>query len=303
MKPLPLIGVLVVVAACLLAPAGAQGTQPCPAGCGLQKKARLQTARVASRACRQGCRASSGGVDQRTCMRGCTDQFHTAKTTCASDHADCLGSCPPTPPPGSCTGAFLDQCGQTLAACARGVVTQAKTCVRACGAEADRFACLQGCAATAQQGAATCAANFEACVAACSCPAGCDDGNPCTDDTCLDGTCVHQCLCVGPTGEAICCPGPGVCPVSTTTTVVPTTTTTTTRPDVTCSPVGAACGSCGSGLCFSPVVGATSGVCVDAVNSSGTPCGIDPPIPCPPGEDCLVVQFSPAMFVCARPCP
>jgi hypothetical protein len=90
---------------------------------------------------------------------------------------------------------------------------------------------------------------------------------------------------------------------TTTTTVVPTTTTTTTQPDVTCSPVGAACGSCGSGFCFSPVVGATSGVCVDAANSSGTPCGIDPPTPCPPGEGCLVVQFSPAMFVCARPCP
>jgi hypothetical protein len=92
-------------------------------------------------------------------------------------------------------------------------------------------------------------------------------------------------------------------PTTTTTTAPTTTTTTTTQPDVTCSPVGAACGSCGSGLCFSPVLGATTGVCVDVANSSGTPCGIDPPMPCPPGEGCLVVQFSPAMFVCARPCP
>jgi hypothetical protein len=310
MKPLRLIGVLVVVAACLLAPAGARGAQPCPAGCGFQKKACLQTARVANRACRQGCRASSSRADQRTCARGCTDQLRTAKTACGGDHTDCLGSCSPTPPPGSCTGAFLDGCGQTLAACARGVVARATTCVRGCGTAADRLACLQACAATAQQGAAMCATDFEGCVAGCSCRAGCDDGNPCTRDTCLDGTCVHECLCVGPMGEPTCCPGPGVCPVPTTTTtavtttVVPTTTTTTTtRPDVTCSPVGATCGSCGSGFCFSPVAGATSGVCVDVANSSGTPCGIDPPIPCPPGEGCLVVQFSPAMFVCARPCP
>jgi hypothetical protein len=103
-------------------------------------------------------------------------------------------------------------------------------------------------------------------------------------------------------GSGTCSPNP--CPsITTTTTVVSTTTTTTTQPDVTCSPVGAACGSCGSGFCFSPVFGAMTGFCVDTANSSGTPCGIDPPIPCPPGEDCLVVQFSPAMFVCARPCP
>ena len=160
MKPLPIVGVLVVVAACLPAPAGAMGAHPCPAGCGLQKKACLLTARVAKLACKQDCRASAGPTNLEACLRGCTEQFGTAKTTCAGEHADCLGSCPPAPPPGSCTGAFLDGCGQNLAACARGVVAQAKTCVQGCQTASGRLACLQGCAATARQGAATCAANF-----------------------------------------------------------------------------------------------------------------------------------------------
>jgi len=292
MKARSIVGVLVVVAACLLAPARAMGAQPCPTGCKMQQKACLQTARVAKLACKLDCRASAAPATLGACLRGCTQRLRAARTTCAADRAACLGSCPPAPPPGSCTGAFLDGCGEHLAACARTVVTQAKTCVQGCEAAPDRLACLQGCAATTQQGAATCATSFETCVAGCSCQPGCDDGNPCTLDSCLDGKCVHECLCVGPTGDMTCCPGPGTCPVPTTTTL----------PDGTCSPVGGTCGSCGSGICFSPVPGATSGMCFDAANSSGTPCAIDPPMPCPPGEGCLVVQFSPPMFVCARRC-
>ena len=129
MKPLPIVGVLVIVAACLLAPAGAMGAHPCPAGCGSQKKACLQIARVGKLVCKLDCRASAGPATLGACLRGCTEQFGTAKTACAGDHAACLGFCPPAPLPGSCTGAFLDGCGQNLAACARGVVAQAK---RAC---------------------------------------------------------------------------------------------------------------------------------------------------------------------------
>jgi hypothetical protein len=289
----------------VVAPAAAR---ICRAGCGLQKRACLQTARVAALACKQDCRATVAAASLGACKRDCMDQFGSAKDACNSTHDDCLGSCPPLPPPGSCTGAFLDSCGHDLAACAQGVVARTRTCVRGCRTASDRPGCLRGCAAAAQHDNATCGADFAACVGACACPGGCDDGNPCTFDACVKGACVHECLCVGPIGDVTCCPGPGPCPVptttTTTTTVVPTTTTTTTtQPDVTCSPVGGVCGSCGSGFCFSPVFGATTGVCVDTANSSGTPCGIDPPIPCPPGEGCLVVQFSPAMFVCAKPCP
>ena len=274
MKPLPTVGVLVIVAACLLAPAGAMGAHPCPAGCGLQKKACLQTARVGKLVCKLDCRASAGPATLGACLRGCTEQFGTAKTACAGDHAACLGFCPPAPLPGSCTGAFLDGCGQNLAACARGVVAQAKTCVQGCLTASDRLACLQGCAATAQQGAATSAANFETCVAACSCPTGCDDGNPCTRDTCLNGKCAHECLCVGPTGDVTCCPGPGPCPAPTTTTTLPTGGCTT---DVDCDD-GNPCTAdrCVNGICEHACL------CVDATGS----------LSCCPGPAAL----------CVRPC-
>src|SRR5215475_12325798 len=52
------------------------------------------------------------------------------------------------------------------------------------------------------------------------------------------GTCTSPQTCGGGT--------PNVCG-STTTTTTTTTTTSTTQPDVTCSPVGAVCGSCGNG--------------------------------------------------------
>lgn len=276
MKLLQTIGVLVILAACLLPPAGALGAQPCPNGCGLQKRACLQTARVAKLACKQECRASAGPTNLGACMLGCTDQFRTAKTTCAADRADCLGSCPPTPPPGSCTGGFLDGCGENLAVCARGVVARAKTCVGGCGTASDRLACLQGCAASAQQGTATCAANFETCVAACSCPAGCDDGNPCTADRCVDGTCQHACLCVDASGALSCCPGPAALCV---------------RP----------CGMDASGVCggvcagFNEVCTASGATCACA--SIPPVCGDTFPVcngSCPVGSSCTSLTGAPA---------
>jgi len=42
----------------------------------------------------------------------------------------------------------------------------------------------------------------------CTSDAGCDDGNGCTFDRCIEGTCQHDCVCVGPSGGAACCPGP-----------------------------------------------------------------------------------------------
>src|SRR4029077_15372662 len=130
-----------------------------------------------------------------------------------------------------------------------------------------------------------------------ACRAACGKDKVCRQ-ACRDEKRADLAICKAATN-----PTPPDCGDTTTTTTTTNNTTTTPPSFVTCSPVGAACGSCGSGICFSPSSGATSGVCVDSANSSGTPCGIDPPIPCPPGELCVVVQFSPAMFVCARPCP
>jgi hypothetical protein len=58
----------------------------------------------------------------------------------------------------------------------------------------------------------------------CSSDAQCDDGNPCTVDRCVDGTCEHGCVCVTPGSDLGCC-GPGPLCVTTTTTTSSTTTT------------------------------------------------------------------------------
>jgi hypothetical protein len=49
--------------------------------------------------------------------------------------------------------------------------------------------------------------------AACKADVDCDDGNGCSLDRCVDGVCMHDCLCVAPGNVMTCCPGPGlVCP-------------------------------------------------------------------------------------------
>ena len=270
MKSLREVGRLLAVAVALLAPAGTTRAQQCPAGCDLQKRACLQTGRVAKLACKRECRASAGGASLGSCLRGCADQLRTAKSACASDHAGCMEVCPPAPPPGSCTGAVLDGCGQALAACARAVVTQAMTCVEGCATAPDRLVCLQDCAATAQQGLATCAADFGTCIGTCACPGGCDDGDPCTHDACVNGTCVHACICLALDGTPACCPGPaalcvrpcggdasgvcgGLCPPDATCETVPDGTT--------CGCVSGVGGPCGGNIFAPPPVCAAGLVC------------------------------------------
>jgi hypothetical protein len=52
--------------------------------------------------------------------------------------------------------------------------------------------------------------------AGCKTDADCDDGNPCSLDRCVDGRCIHDCLCVAPGDVVTCCPGPvQICPPST----------------------------------------------------------------------------------------
>src|SRR5262245_53608259 len=81
-------------------------------------------------------------------------------------------------------------------------------------------------------------------------------------------------------------PSRAACDTTTTSTSTRSTTTTT---NITCSPVGSACGSCGDGFCFSPYPNPPSGVCLDvSASMGGMACGIDPPIPCPPGQLCVV---------------
>ncbi len=264
-----LLAIAMFVATASLVGARPARAQTCPAACGREKAACLQTARVDKLACKQACR-STPGTATGACMTSCMTGFRAAKTACQDTHTSCLSLCPPPPPPSSCTGAILDTCGRELATCAQGVVAQAKACARGCPPAPDRLSCLEGCAAAARAGAAACAEGFRACVqgrcppppgstttttlpprpcglepfaATCggTCPPGltcaplptgllpiplcgcvspsggcrtnadCNDGNPCTLDLCVRGTCVHECLCVEPAGVS-CCPGPlGAC--------------------------------------------------------------------------------------------
>jgi hypothetical protein len=219
MKGLLALGVATLLSALTLMPS-AVSARGCPTGCGRQAAACVQTARVNLFMCRAGCRpASAAGA----CEDSCTATFRAAKSTCRADRASCNEMCPPPPPPSSCTGAFLDTCGTELAACARGVVTQAKACVRTCKGVADPVGCFGGCAAAAEEGAAACATSFDACIGRCrptttttttlpgqpcTNDTQCDDGVPCTVDHCDQGTCEHACVCLDATGAPNCCPGP-----------------------------------------------------------------------------------------------
>ena len=42
----------------------------------------------------------------------------------------------------------------------------------------------------------------------CTTDADCNDGNACTADSCVNGSCQHACVCLTPAGGAACCPGP-----------------------------------------------------------------------------------------------
>jgi hypothetical protein len=188
---------------------GAAAAQTCQAGCGLQMKACVQTARTTMLACKVDCRTNAAPGDLGVCMRSCTSALRSAKTVCRGDLASCLGSC------SSVAGAFVSSttsdcaggCGQSLGACAQGVVTDARACVKGCSSAADRLACLQGCASAAQSGAETCASDFSSCLSGCGAPPStpsCDSAEaptcggtcPAPNQTCT-AVALGQCGCVG----------------------------------------------------------------------------------------------------------
>jgi hypothetical protein len=168
MKRLGAMLVVVSLGGILAVHGRASAALPCPAGCGGQKKACVQTARVSKLTCKQDCRTNADHTALGACMQTCSGTFRSAKTTCQADLVSCLDTCNPSsppgpPPPNSCLGT----CGTDLATCAKGVVTQARTCVAGCRSASDHLTCLQDCAAAAKQGAATCASDFETCRVGC----------------------------------------------------------------------------------------------------------------------------------------
>ena len=173
MKGLQVISLGLLVALGVVPTSRATAAQPCSAGCGLQKRACLQTDRLAKLACKQDCRANAEPTALGTCMRACSTTSRSNKTGCQSDHVTCLGSCTPPSPPHGPPSSCLGSCGQALAACAQGVVTDAKSCVADCRTASDHLGCVQGCIAAAKQSGAACASDFETCREDCaSSPSG-----------------------------------------------------------------------------------------------------------------------------------
>jgi hypothetical protein len=170
MKGLQVISLGLLVTLGAIPTSRATAAQPCPAGCGLQKRACLQTDRLAKLACKQDCRANAEPTALGTCMRACSTASRSNKTGCQSDHTTCLDGCtPPHGPPSSCLGS----CGQALAACTQGVVAAARSCVAGCRTASDHLGCLKGCVAAAKQGGAACASDFQTCREDCaSSPSG-----------------------------------------------------------------------------------------------------------------------------------
>ena len=172
MKSWKLVCNLVALSALLTMPAHA-ATQPCQAGCGLQMKACVQTARTTKLSCKMDCRTNSSPTDLGACMRGCTTTFRSAKDTCRAGLQTCISGCQGGSADGAFTGsptdtACADDCGQALGTCAQGVVTTAKACARDCRGTSDPRSCLQACASAAQSGGEACGASFQTCLAACS---------------------------------------------------------------------------------------------------------------------------------------
>ena len=166
MKGLQVISLGLLVTLGAMPTSRATAAQPCSAGCGLQKRACLQTDRLAKLACKQDCRANAEPTALGTCMRGCSTASRSNKTGCQSDHTTCLDGCTP---PSSCLGS----CGQASAACTQGVVAEARSCVAGCRTASDHLGCLKGCGAAAKQGGAACASDFQTCREDCaSSPSG-----------------------------------------------------------------------------------------------------------------------------------
>ena len=103
----------------------------------------------------------------------------------------------------------------------------------------------------------------------CTTDADCDDGNGCSADRCVGGTCEHVCICVGPGGAATCCPGPAALCV---------------RP-CGATAAGMCAGTCPSGATCEASAAAMCG----CVSGPGGPCGgnilASPPV-CGPGLIC-----------------
>lgn len=201
-------------------------TVPCPVSCGSENTACLKAARMTRSTCRMDCRTNSANIDLGPCIAGCASTFRSSVTECRTDEASCVHACsPPSSSSGDpSTANCLGICGENLGSCARGVTSDAKTCISGCRTASDRLSCLQGCASAGQSAAEACASDFQSCTSDCGSTTTTTLASPpCTSDcgstttTTLptqsgcgqrdDGTCGGMC----PTRGDVCQDVSGTC--------------------------------------------------------------------------------------------
>src|SRR5438552_292234 len=178
--------------------------------------------------------------DQATDAQAVADTRAAAASECdcaaAASHASYVACVVRVANTAARGGTLRPQCRTAVVRCAARSTCGRPGDVTCCGTRADggkRCSVRSGgqpC--SAPPGGSACAGTASSCcdacaAASCAAPAtttttlrprcgsdlDCDDGNGCSVDRCIDGTCQHECVCVGPGGSASCCPGPAAqCP-------------------------------------------------------------------------------------------
>ena len=159
---------LAILAFALLIPMGLltdAHAQACALGCIPQAKACILTARTTALACKADCRENSTPEELGGCLAGCWSTFRSEKKDCRDGIAECASGCLALGANGDdpCVGG----CGQGLATCAGGVVTDGRTCVTNCKSSADPLTCFGGCVGDATVAGQKCASDFRTCLSDC----------------------------------------------------------------------------------------------------------------------------------------
>jgi len=196
--------------------------------------ARLAVTLVVSLAC---ARAAAGACGERTGdWEAVAATRATASTRCdcaaATGHGAYVRCVVAVAAEAIDAGALRRACRANVVRCAvRSTCGRPGTvaCCRSTAAGADRCRLVDPSRCTPSAGGGACIASVASCCDACadaSCTpvttsttttvptkacavdTDCDDGNGCSVDRCVGGTCRHECVCVGPAGGVSCCPGP-----------------------------------------------------------------------------------------------
>ena len=150
------------------------------------------------------------GCDGTTFPNDCERR---TKGACKAHDGAC--STPPPPPTGGCFDTIENRC--TGAACSDSQPCRLgnEFCTPQCAPPSggcfdtiERRCTGKPCAADQPCGIPNEFCTPQCSVAECQGDADCNDGNPCTVDHCVSGTCQHACVCVAVGGATSCCPGP-----------------------------------------------------------------------------------------------